>query len=259
MSKKVDIRKVELLGKEFKTNRCGNCFIVDYKGTDNVLVMFHDPIFATITSISSLNRGNVVNPYHPTVCGVGYIGVGNYSPKDRKMYTAWMTLMTRSYDKRYEKIRPTYKDVTVCNEWHNFQAFAEWFSSQKFSSGEDFRGKSYQLDKDILFRGNKVYSPETCCFVPHEINSLLISCSSSRGENPIGVDLFKRTGKYVSKVRTGGMSRKQLGYFDTAEEAFGAYKEAKESYIKQVAEKWKEKIDHRVYESLMKWEINIDD
>ena len=113
MSKKVDIRKVELLGKEFKTNRCGNCFIVDYKGTNDVLVMFHDPIFATITSISSLNRGNVVNPYHPTVCGVGYVGVGNYSPKDRKMYTAWKTMMTRSYDKRYEKIRPTYKDVTV--------------------------------------------------------------------------------------------------------------------------------------------------
>ena len=259
LSVKIEKRRYELLGKDFQTNRCGKCFVIDYKGANNVTVMFYEPMFIVNCTFNSLSGGHVTNPYQITVHGVGYLGVGKYSPKERKVYTTWRTMLSRAYDTLYQKVRPSYDGVTVCKEWHNFQNFAEWYYRQKDCDSKDIRGKSYQLDKDILIKGNKVYSPQTCCFIPHEVNSLLISCQASRGDCPVGVDLFKRTGKYVSKVRVGGVARKQLGYFDTSQEAFLAYKAAKEAYIKEVAEKWKGKIDEKVYKALLEWKIEITD
>ena len=120
-----------------------------------------------------------------------------------------------------------------------------------------------QLDKDILKKGNKVYSPETCIFVPRRINSLFIKSDKARGRYPIGVTLRKDNGKYRSQcdVQYEEEPRKQiqLGQFDTPEEAFYAYKQFKENYIKEVADIYKPYIPEKLYEAMYRYEVEIDD
>ncbi len=113
------------------------------------------------------------------------------------------------------------------------------------------------VDKDILVKGNKMYSEETCCFIPDEINCL-IGMKKNRGKYPAGVTWNKGAKAFRSKVRVYGKD-KHLGYYKTSEEAFYAYKKAKEQYVKEVANNWKGQIDNKVYEALMNWEININD
>ena len=116
----------------------------------------------------------------------------------------------------------------------------------------------WHLDKDILIKGNKVYSKDSCCFVPREVNMLLIKSDKSRGEWPVGVGFYKQNGRFQSNLRINGKSQ-HLGYFTTPEEAFFAYKAAKEAYIKAVAEKWKHQLDERVYQALIKYTVEITD
>ena len=114
------------------------------------------------------------------------------------------------------------------------------------------------LNKDILQKGNKLYSKDTCCFVPAEVNNLLTKSDKARGEWPVGVCFERPRGKFMAKLRING-KQKFLGLFTTPEEAFQAYKLAKEAQIKVVAEKWKHQLDERVYLALMAYEVNIDD
>ena len=258
---KLDVsnRRLELLGKEFETNRCGKCVIVDYKGWEDVFVQFYQYPNVVRCHMDSLKKGQVLNKLFPTYLDKGYIGIGAYdSVKDKEAYSLWSGMLGRAYCKKYHKKRPTYENVIVCSEWLNFQNFAEWYYKQPFFNAKDYKGKPYQLDKDILLKGNKVYSPETCCFVPPEINSLLVKCNNTRGKCLIGVRFNKKLSKYQADVRKNG-DKVYLGLYNTEIEAFQAYKEAKESYIKEVAERWKDKIDGRVQQALINWEIHIND
>jgi hypothetical protein len=121
--------------------------------------------------------------------------------------------------------------------------------------GFDIPGR--QLDKDILVKWNKHYSEDTCVFVPREINNLFIRRKNDRGNLPIGVSLYKGTRFHVQVSRDNGP--RHIGYFDNVEDAFAAYKRVKEEYIKYKAEKWKDKIDPRVYAALIAYEVAIDD
>ncbi len=100
--------------------------------------------------------------------------------------------------------------------------------------GQDWLGKD--LDKDIVKTGNKIYSPETCIFVSHEINSLLTNCSAARGKWPQGVYLNKMANKFQVNCRVNGKI-KYLGIFLTPEEASEAYKQFKSNLIRSIAEK----------------------
>ena len=139
---------------------------------------------------------------------------------------------------------PTYKDVTVCEEWHNFQNFAKWF--------EDNYVEGFELDKDILVKGNKIYSPETCCFVPKEINSLFKNYNNNL--LPTGISYDKINKKYKVSIRING-KMKTKGRYVTVEEAFKVYKTAKETYIKEVADKWKEQISDKVYQAMYNYKL----
>lgn len=114
------------------------------------------------------------------------------------------------------------------------------------------------LDKDILWKGNKVYSPETCCFVPHSVNTLFLSGKKSRGALPLGIHYDKSKEKYRAEMSFMG-SQKKLGTFDTAEEAFAQYKEYKENSIKSVAEQYQGQMPDKVYEAMVNWKIEMDD
>lgn len=131
-------------------------------------------------------------------------------------YSKWTNMLRRCYSKQYQSRYPTYKDCTVITEWSLFSTFKAWMETQ------DWECK--QLDKDILFPNNKIYSPETCVFVDARANSFIIESDATRGEWPIGVYFDKREGKFKAQCRSV-ITRKQehLGYFTTPEEAHQAW------------------------------------
>jgi hypothetical protein len=174
--------------------------------------------------------------------------------KNIREYELWSCMLKRCFSKNYKEQRPTYNKVTCCQEWLSLKSFIKDVSQMK---GYDMA--SWQLDKDILVKGNKLYSKETCCFVPLEVNSLLVNGCKLRGEWPIGVRFHKRDGKFVAQIRANGKERYHLGYFTSPEEAFLAYKAAKEAYIKEVANKWKDQLDERVYQALLNYTVDIAD
>ena len=164
----------EMVGKIFPTNNGGDCVVVEYINARNVTVMFLDEYkYTKKTQAVHVREGRVLNPFYPSIYGVGFIGTGkhkaSFNRKDTKIYKDWASMIGRGYCSKTKKKYPTYKDCTVCKEWHNFQNFAEWAVQQPFY------GLGYQLDKDILVRGNKLYSPETCCYVPQQINKLVLA------------------------------------------------------------------------------------
>jgi len=190
------------------------------------------------------------------VCGVGindWVGAVWVDGKDIREYKLWTSMLQRCFDEKYKQNQPTYKDVTCSKDWFSMTKFIEDVSQMK-----GFGLEGWQLDKDIIQKGNKLYSKDTCCFVPLEVNILLTKRDKSRGEYPIGVCFDKTMGKFMAKLRING-KRKFLGRFTTPEEAFQVYKLAKEAHIKVVAQKWKHLIEERVFQALMTYEVNIDD
>lgn len=240
------------------TNSSGSvAVVIERKNYSEILVQFQDEFqHSVIVRGDVLKSGRFKNPYYKSVCGVGYVGVGKYRVSEggrtTKAYIHWSHALERCYNKEYQEKYPSYLGCTVCKEWHNFQVFAEWFYSQGHYQ------KRFHLDKDLLFKNNKVYSPETCTLIPERINGFLIGLSKSKGDYPLGVSSKSKSNKFQASICLDS-GRKYLGAFNTPEEAFYAYKEAKETYIKEVANKYKDQINIRAYEALMKYEVNIDD
>lgn len=204
-------------------------------------------------TIDNIRNGRVKDFSKPIIEGVGYIGLKKnmkMSPSKNKSYNVWRNMLLRCYNEENQNIHPTYSNCYVCNEWHNFSIFEEWYNENYIDN--------FYLDKDILIKGNKEYSPETCCFVPNEINVLFTKRQNCRGKLPIGVQYSESRNRYKSGF-TRGTERVYLGYYDTPEEAFQAYKKAKEDWIKEVANKWKDKLKPNVYEALMNYQVEITD
>lgn len=189
------------------------------------------------------------------VYGVGindYSGLIREKRKFLPSYKYWASMIMRCYSQSMHRKRPRYKDCTVCEDWLYFSNFKKWFD-ENYIEGN-------QLDKDILVKGNKVYSPETCCFVPSKINNLFESSKSYRGKYPIGVSFNKQWMKFETHIRLKDR-RIFLGYFNSAEEAFEVYKKAAEAKIKEIAKEYLEKglIKDYVYKEMIKYEVNIND
>ena len=253
---------------EINTNTHGTKMkIVRYGSNEDIDIEFLDEFhyIKEHQAYSNFKSGGVKNPYDRDLYNVGYFGVGNYSSRDNgKMafaYKTWTGMIERCYSNKYVEKRRTYLDCYVCEEWHNYQNFKKWFDKNIIELKD--KNERVCLDKDILVKGNKVYSPETCCFVPNEINVLFTKTNKNRGLYPIGVYYKKKLRKYVSQCseKIGKEKKTQiyLGAFATPEEAFQAYKKHKEQYIKKVADKYKGQIKDNVYEALYKWEVEIDD
>lgn len=187
----------------------------------------------------------------PTMCGIGYHGLEGVDCTSES-YLKWHDMINRCYNAKFHERQPQYKECTVCGEWLNYSNFKVWYDQHKI------QGMSLDLDKDILFKGNKVYSPETCCFVPHAINTLFLSNKSARGDYPIGVSYEKDKEKFRAYMAFMGRQIK-LGTFDTAEDAFARYKEYKEDFIQDMAEQYRDEIPNKVYEAMMGWKIEIGD
>jgi len=178
--------------------------------------------------------------------------------KQLKEYALWNSMLLRCTQKYWDK-KPTYAGVTCSENFKSFSFFFDWCQDQVGFGNIDDNNISWNLDKDILVKGNKVYSEDVCVFVPQRINSIIIKNELSRGGFPIGVDLYKRTNKYRSAATVGKGTQKHLGYYDTPHEAFVAYKTYKEQFIKEVANEYKEQLDSRVYLALIRYTVNLND
>ena len=149
--------------------------------------------------------------------------------KRTKCYSTWKAMLQRCYSTRHHETKPTYIGCSVDPEWHLFSKFKEFYDA-------NYR-EGYQLDKDLLVLGNKVYSKENCRFVPKYINYLFLDCGASRGEYPIGIhnNNTHNNGKpYCAQISINNKI-KHIGYFSTVEEASNAYKQAKKEYCILVA------------------------
>ena len=168
-------------------------------------------------------------------------------------YELWKSMLKRCHSERLKKVKPHYRDVTCYNEWLSFSSFVMWVNKEA-----DYKGKptDLELDKDIIVKGNRVYSPDTCSFVPQEVNKPLSSGKACRGKYPVGV-VFNRTGGRLSVSLGCDGEKRYLGLYDTPEEAFAVYKVAKEAHVKVVADRYKDVLKPEVYNALMSWEVDI--
>ena len=252
-----DVNYKDCVGKVCKSKSSGDFNIVKYNNAKNVEIRFLKTGFETSSQLEHIKNGNVKDPYTPSVYGVGIIGAKypvSEGGRDTKDYALWKHMLARCYSDAYKKKRPTYEGCGVSDRFKSYEYFYEWCNKQI-----GFGNQGWHLDKDLLTKGNKVYSEGSCVFIPSEINTLLINCTASRGEYLIGVYWSKTHKAFVAQVNKNKGKQERLGFFKTELEAFNAYKQAKEAFVKEQANKWKGKIDDRAYEALMSYEVNIDD
>ena len=211
---------------------------LEYKGTNNVLIKFVNTGTELEVSLSNIKKGSVKDPYYPSVYGVGYFGIGEYSSRPISngpqciCYKRWKEMIGRCYCKECTEYN-SYgaRGVTVCDSWLNYQNF-------------------------VINKNSKQYNPENCCFLPREINTALTSRRRERGDLPIGVRI--KDGAIIAQINYMG-SKKHLGTFKTIEEAFQAYKKEKEKCLKEYADKYKNKLPKKVYDALYSYKVDIND
>ena len=248
---------------EINYNKFGSKMeIVAYRGANDIDIYFEEyDCIVKNKQYKNFKIGNIRCPYNRNKYN-GFLGEGKYNTKENgkktKCYQTWFNMLIRCYDDEYKNKKTTYKDATVCEEWHNFQNFAKWYEENYYG----VKDEEMQLDKDILIKGNKIYSPQTCVFVPKRINDLFVDKKKNRGDCPIGVSYSKMHNLYKAEV-TITKNKKAghifLGLYNTKEEAFYVYKQYKENIIKQVADEYRPYIPRELYEAMYRWEVDIND
>ena len=255
--------KIDRIGEE-RVNKFGSKMIIkDYRGCMDIDVYFpeYNWTFKHATYQSFKNE-KIKCPYEPRYYGVGYLGEGKYkmseNGKNTDEYDIWYHMLMRCYDPKYQEKHTTYRGCKVEDYLLNFQHMCEWLENNYY----EIPGEKMCLDKDILCKGNKIYSRETCIFVPQKINTLFIKCNKSRGKDPIGVYQLP-SGNYQAYCNNGYGKYIYLGIYSTKEEAFRVYKQYKEKVIKDVIDSYEGEIPEPFYsrlkEAMYNYEVEIDD
>lgn len=163
-------------------------------------------------------------------------------------YKIWKHVLHRCCSNDTKRMNSTYADCSICDEWLLFSNFKKWFDSHYV--------EGWEIDKDILVKGNKLYSPSTCCFVPQHINVVFAKSNKRRGNCCIGVT--KHGSGFRAMIRINNIHH-NLGTFRKEEDAFNVYKIEKEKHIKQLAEQYKDQLESRVYNALYNYKVEITD
>lgn len=186
------------------------------------------------------------------VAGVGIMAKGNYSSRTeqgghRREYEIWKQMIYRCYSPTCKYKRMTYKTTTVHQEWLEYQKFAEWCNSRK-----DFEYNGYHLDKDLLCKGESVYSPDTCCFLPKEINGFLTIRQSDRGKLPAGVTTSHYTPNkpFMVQVCNPETDKRECKLFANVDDASNWYTNRKEGFARYLANRYKDRISIEAFNAL---------
>ena len=244
--------KIDRTGEENINNQGEQMIIIYYRNSHDITVFFKDTKTTKRCAYKEFKKGSIKDNFYPSVFGIGYIGDTTVSEGNKvvkRSYKVWEEILKRCY--AYSEQNPTYKDCTICDEWLCYANFEKWYNENYY----EIPNEKMQLDKDILIKGNKIYSPQTCVFVPHRINTLFTKRNAKRGECPIGVTFSRKNNKYEPQVQ----GRKWLGYFDNPNDAFLIYKKEKELRIKEVADEYKNQIPQKLYDAMYAYEVEITD
>lgn len=236
-----------LEGDIYKSNNYGLVEILNYINCNSVLVRFKNTGYERYADSASIRRGTVKDMLSPSVFGVGYIGDGNHLPSSTP-YSRWRHMLSRCYYIKYQRYsRYGGRGVLVCDEWLNYQNFAGWFNANYI--------EGFELDKDLTIPNSKIYSPKTCCFIPQEINSLIVVSGENDNGLPAGVSVGPSV-EFRAFVKRKSKSV-NLGSYGNADDAFLAYKSAKENIVKEIAIEHYQigNINKVVYDNLMSWDI----
>ena len=247
----------DCVGKVCKSKSSGDFKVLKYNDSKNVEIQFLNTGYEATVELGSIRKGEVKDPYVPSVYGVGISGTKYLIRVNgilTKEYVLWRGMLQRCYYDTSKKRNPTYEGCEVSDNFKSYEYFYEWCNNQI-----GFSNKKWHLDKDLLIKGNKVYNENSCVFIPNDINLLLTKREALRGEHLIGVYWDKTNKAFKAQVSKSKGKREHLGLFNTELEAFNAYKTAKEIYIKELANKWEGKIDERAYNALMNYEVEITD
>ena len=252
---------IDRIGEINHNNYNNKMIIIDYNSSNNVIVKFEDGAIKKC-DYRDFKNGSVVSPYDKTVMKVGRLGEGKYKIRENNkpmlIYTQWRSMIQRCYSPLELEKRPTYRDCTICEEWLNFQNFAKWYENNYYTVNDEIMN----LDKDILHKGNKIYSPNNCIFTPKDINTLIVKNDAVRGKYAIGTHYDKDRNKFKAQCTihiNGKRYNKNLGRYNTEIEAFNAYKKFKEQHIKEIADKYKPYIPNKLYEAMYNYKVEITD
>lgn len=146
------------------------------------------------------------------------------------IYACWKDMIYRTSGKNR---LVWYEECSVSKEWLRFSKFREW-ALPKFYEG-------LVLDKDILVKGNTLYSGDTCEFVPIYLNNLFRVQRKSQ-KLPLGVNL--RHGKSSKRVyracaSVGGV-HKHIGNFGDPVLAHWAWLEYKAGILEDALKRYSE-------------------
>ena len=238
------------IGNKFHSN-AGDVVTVIGKGeTPYYLIEYNDSHrYRQWVKAGNIVRGKMKNPFRPSVYGVGYMGVGDFVssiPGTRQKtleYTAWKDMLKRCYSEAFLNEHPSYRGCSVTPEWHNFQVFATWYVNT------GYYGIGFHLDKDLLYRGNKLYSPKTCCMLPAAINNMLISMTD---DGTLGI-ARQSSGRYAVRLRSLNGVINYIGTYDSIEEAIHSRNETKQNIMIYVAFSTSVPLPSNVLTSLIHW------
>ncbi len=230
------------VGSTYSTSN-GECKVLRYEGAFKVKVKFQETGTIVWCRADHLRRGVVKDPLYPSVLGVGFLGIGEYSFKaDYRAYKLWAAMLQRCYTKSGR--HSSYAGCRVVKSWHNFQTFAAWCVAQPNWNMPDFH-----LDKDLRVLGNKKYGPKYCSFVPAKVNTLFQIDTKTTGIKR------KSSGRFVAFCKSFLTGYVVIGNYGTEREARSAYLKYKKKMIKRVADHFKNVLHIQVYTNLISWRI----
>ena len=254
------------VGDVLKNNDGDEFKIIEYIDAHNVVIEWPCCQQDVMTS-GNIRSGGVAYYNRITVQGIGYLGYGRFVHGNRKLkdgqlfipkhlHRHWRHLISRTCGDKPDR----YEDATMDSKWYNLQNFLEWAVKQIGNSKVEENGRYWCIDKDILVEGNKHYSESTCLFVPNDIN-VFFARKDIGNTGYLGVNYIKPATKgakegHIARCHNNG-ERQYLGYFDTAYEAYLAYRTAKINAAKELADRFKGEVDVRVTDALLNYEDRL--
>lgn len=237
----------DFIGKIYQTNNSGECFIIDYKSSKDVTVMFYDGYVVKVFK-DNLDKGKVRNPYHPNNLtkgvGVYYRTPNHFTKEGIKVRNLWYNMLQRCYCDKFHQRQVSYEDIVVCDSWLTYAVFENDIISMK--NFQRFMQDGWELDKDLIKIGSNIYSKDTCCFIPKSLNSKFSQIIKAF-EDDVGVYLLP-DGKYRVKVRGNGRDHK--GCFKTKQEALSSYREHKREILLAELGLYEDEIDSEAVTSV---------